>query len=211
MLSFPTRSRSDSRTHRAQVRGNEFGLDAHEADTRLDAAADCTRAASSERSEGALIILNIPKPPVVAERQINTPARPRTYLISDHDPLYRFHQWQANLRILNVKDIKTAPHVPLSHPFIERLIGTIRREYLDRVLFWTTTDLEMKLLDFQRYYNGYRAHAGLGGLTLEPRTFQDSARAGYRWRAHCRGLYHTPIAITRARRWLESSAPNFAR
>src|ERR1700704_573176 len=51
-----------------------------------------------------------------------------TYLSSDHDPLYRFHQWQANLRILDVKEIKTVPYAPLSHPFIERLIGTIRRE-----------------------------------------------------------------------------------
>jgi transposase InsO family protein len=51
-----------------------------------------------------------------------------TYLNSDHDPLYRFHQWQANLRILEVTEIKTVPYVPLSHPFVERLIGTIRRE-----------------------------------------------------------------------------------
>ena len=70
------------------------------------------------------------------------------YLSSDHDPLYRFHQWQANLRILEVTEIKTVPYVPLSHLFAERLIGTIRREYLDRMLFWTTADLEAKLLDF---------------------------------------------------------------
>src|SRR5262245_40357582 len=47
------------------------------------------------------------------------------YLSSDHDPLYRFHQWQANLRVLGVTEIKTVPFVPLSHPFVERLIGTI--------------------------------------------------------------------------------------
>jgi hypothetical protein len=47
------------------------------------------------------------------------------------------------------------------------VIGTIRRECLDRTLFWTTADLELKLLDFQRYYNGHhacgadRAHARL--------------------------------------------------
>jgi putative transposase len=50
---------------------------------------------------------------------------PPTYLSSDHDPLYRFHQWQANLRILDVTAVKTVPYVPLSHPFVERLIGTI--------------------------------------------------------------------------------------
>src|SRR3984885_1134466 len=35
------------------------------------------------------------------------------YLSSDHDPLYKFHQWQANLRILEVTEIKTVPYVPL--------------------------------------------------------------------------------------------------
>ena len=35
----------------------------------------------------------------------------------------------------------------------------IRREYLDRTLFWTTVDLETKLVDFQDYYNGHRTHS----------------------------------------------------
>jgi putative transposase len=64
------------------------------------------------------------------------------YLSSDHDPLYRFQQWQANLRVLEISEIKTSPYVPLSHPFLERLIGTGRRDYLDRILFWSTADLE---------------------------------------------------------------------
>src|SRR4051794_1244186 len=63
------------------------------------------------------------------------------YLSSDDDPLYRFHRWQANLRVLEVTEIKTVPCAPLSHPFVERLIGTIRREYLDHTLFWSTADL----------------------------------------------------------------------
>jgi putative transposase len=39
-------------------------------------------------------------------------------LSSDHDPLFCFHEWQANLRILDVSEIKTVPYVPLSHPFL---------------------------------------------------------------------------------------------
>ena len=116
------------------------------------------------------------------------------YLSSDHDPLFRFHQWRANLRVLEVTEIKTVPLVPLSHPFVERLIGAIRREYLDRILFWTT--LEMKLLDLQRYYNCRRTHAGLGGPLPEPAVgrpaFSIDLRS-YRWQEHCRGLYRTPI------------------
>jgi transposase InsO family protein len=48
------------------------------------------------------------------------------YLSSDHDPLFRHHRWQANLRILEIKKIKSIPYTPISHPFVERLIGTIR-------------------------------------------------------------------------------------
>jgi hypothetical protein len=62
-----------------------------------------------------------------------------------------------------VTEIKTMPYVPLSHPFVERLIGALRRECLDRTLFWTATDLEAKLLDFQHYYNEHRTHAGRQG------------------------------------------------
>jgi len=117
------------------------------------------------------------------------------YLSSDHDPLYRFHQWQANLRVLEITEIKTVPCVPLSHPFVERLIGTIRREYLDRMLFWTTLDLERKLLEFQHYFNGHRVHAGLGGRLPEPDLHSSITRLSlYRWQKHCRGLYQTPIA-----------------
>lgn len=117
------------------------------------------------------------------------------YLSSDHDPLYRFHQWQANLRVMDVVEIKTVPYVPLSHPFVERLIGTIRRECLDRMLFWTATDLEWKLIAFKEYYNRYRTHAGLEGQT--PIGFPESRGINfnsYRWQKHCRGLYQTPTA-----------------
>jgi putative transposase len=87
------------------------------------------------------------------------------YLSSDNDPLYRFHQWQANLRILEVTEIKTVPYVPLSHPFVERLIGTIRRECLDHTLFWTSADLETKLLDFKTYDTHHRTHQSREGRT----------------------------------------------
>ena len=119
------------------------------------------------------------------------------YLSTDNDPLYRFHQWQANLRVLDVKEIKTVPGVPLSHPFVERLIGTLRRECLDRTLFWTAADLEAKLLDFQYFYNGYRTHAGLEGRLPEPDVDGPVSPidfGSYQWRRHCRGLYQTPIA-----------------
>jgi len=101
----------------------------------------------------------------------------------------------ANLRVLEVTEIKTVPCVPLSHPFLERLIHTIRREYLDRILFWATADLEAKLLEFQPCDNAHRTHASLNGLLPEPGLDESEfpIRIGsYQWQKHCRGLYQTP-------------------
>ena len=83
---------------------------------------------------------------------------PPTYLSSDHDPLYQFHQWQANLRILDVEAIKTVPYVPLSHPFVERLIGTIRRECLDHVIVFNQASLHRHVRSFVTYYHESRTH-----------------------------------------------------
>jgi putative transposase len=87
------------------------------------------------------------------------------------------------------------PYVPLSHPFVERLIGTVRREYLDQTLFWTAADLQEKLRVFQGYFNRQRVHSGLEGRLPEPREVQTPLTfASYRWQRHCRGLFQTPIA-----------------
>jgi hypothetical protein len=53
----------------------------------------------------------------------------------------------------------------MSHPFVERLIGSIRHELLDHTLFWTATALDNKLHDYQCYYTKYRAHSGQDGAT----------------------------------------------
>jgi putative transposase len=81
-------------------------------------------------------------------------------------------------------------------PFIERLIGTIRREYLDRILFCTSADLENRLVDFRNYYNSHRTHASLEGRTPDhdPGSLPIADLHSYQWQSHCRGLYQTPIA-----------------
>ena len=120
------------------------------------------------------------------------------HLSTDHDPLFEAHRWTANLRILEIDAIKTVPHVPRSHPFVERLIGTTRRECLDPVLFWHARDLERTLGDFQASDNEVRSHASLKGHT--PLTFAGGhtvARAelnNVRWVSHCRDLVQLPVA-----------------
>ena len=121
------------------------------------------------------------------------------HVSTDHDPLFRFHRWLANLRVLAIEEVKSAPYAPVSHPFIERLIGTVRREYLDRIFFWNAIDLTRKLDAFANYYNAHRVHRSLGGTTPAQRACATSSPTAlaalhqYTWKPHCRGLFHTPI------------------
>jgi len=117
---------------------------------------------------------------------------------TDHDPLFRFHRWLANLRVLEIEEIKAVPYTPVSHPFVERLIGTIRREYLDRVFFCNAADLVRKLDEFKHYYNAARVHRGLAGDTPAELAGAPSSTPAaldqYGWQQHCRGLFQVPIA-----------------
>jgi putative transposase len=114
---------------------------------------------------------------------------------TDHDPLFRFHRWLANLRVRELEEIKSVPDAPVSHPFVERLIGTIRRELLDREFFWNASDLARKLDEFRTYYNTQRVHRALDGVTPICRAGNPppirAVLANYRWQSHCRGLFQT--------------------
>jgi transposase InsO family protein len=114
---------------------------------------------------------------------------------SDNDPPFQYHRWKANLRVLDIEEIKSLPHVPMSHPFVERLIGSVRRELLDQTLFWTATDLEYKLRNYQAYYNEKRSHSSRDGATpVISGSEKFVALNDYRWKKHCRGLFQLPVA-----------------
>ena len=85
------------------------------------------------------------------------------------------------------------------HPYIERFIGTIRREYLDQTFFWNSIDLERKLNHVKDYYNQYPVHSALKGdapserYNKIPRKLINLDR--YTWKSHCGGLFQTPVAV----------------
>lgn len=85
-----------------------------------------------------------------------------------------------------------------AHILVERLIGTLRREYLDRLLFWNGTDLLRKLLEYRDFYNEHRCHSGLDGKTPKSMVTAESTTSaslqGYRWAAYCHSLFQLPVA-----------------
>jgi transposase InsO family protein len=129
---------------------------------------------------------------------IATQGLPR-YLSSDNDPLFRFHRWRANLRVMDIEEIKSLPFVPRSHPFVERMIRTIREELLDHVLFWNQLDLERKLSAFRVHYNQYRVHGGIDGIPPAEQSAQRQRSAlplsDFRWVSHCHGLFELPAVV----------------
>jgi hypothetical protein len=90
------------------------------------------------------------------------------------------------------------PDAPVSHPFVKRLIGSVRREFLDHTLFWSSVDLERKLVGYQEYFNNYRGHHGIAGTTPSKKSGEKSAEVislrAYRFKKHCNGLYQLPTA-----------------
>lgn len=120
------------------------------------------------------------------------------YLSTDNDPLFKFDQWEANPRVLEIEPIKSAPEIPISHPFVERLIGTTRREFLDDTLFWDERDLHKKLQEFALYYNWARVHYSLSGLTPSEKSSGTAPEPvdlkNLRWKSFCSGRYSVPCA-----------------
>ncbi len=119
------------------------------------------------------------------------------YISTDNDPLFQFHRWKANLRILEIEEVKSIPFTPISHPYVERVIGTIRSECLDQALFWNDVDLQNKLDDFTDYYNNHRVHASLKGDVPtkfgNKRSRPVASLRKFNWKPHCRGLVQLPI------------------
>lgn len=128
---------------------------------------------------------------------ISMQSTPR-YLSSDNDPLLLYHRWRANFRVFDINEIKSVPYTPISHPFVERLIGTVRRELLDQSFFWNQLDLQRKLDSFKQYYNVARVHSPLKAHTpIEKSTnmlpiFADLKN--FSWQQHCNGLFQTPAS-----------------
>ena len=123
--------------------------------------------------------------------------RPR-YLSTDNDPLFCFHRWRANLRVLEINEIKSISETPWSHPFVERAIGSVRREYLDGTLFWNARGLEKSLGQYANYYNEARVHSAISGHT--PRGLSGGGAISridlrnFGWKSYCGGRFSIPVA-----------------
>jgi len=90
------------------------------------------------------------------------------FLFRDRDQIYgeEFSRRVAGRRI---EEVITAPHSPRQSPYVERLIGSIRRERLNHVIVFNETQLRRILKSYIAYYYRSRTHLSLAKGSPMPR------------------------------------------
>jgi transposase InsO family protein len=83
------------------------------------------------------------------------------YLVRDNDRAYG-HVFTSRVRAMGIRDRPISPRSPWQNPYVERLIGTVRRECLDRVLIFGEAHLRQILSSYAAYYNEIRTQLALG-------------------------------------------------
>jgi transposase InsO family protein len=87
------------------------------------------------------------------------------YLFRDNDGIYG-NGVRAFLDSCGIEEVRTAYRSPWQNPFVERFIGTLRREMLNHVIVFGQAHLERLLREFiEEYYHVARPHQGLDGGT----------------------------------------------
>jgi putative transposase len=82
------------------------------------------------------------------------------YLLRDRDRIYST-AFRQRVQHMGIDEVVIAPHSPWQNPYVERLIGSIRRELLDHVIVLNAQHLTRLLhCDFD-YYHNYRMHRAL--------------------------------------------------
>jgi hypothetical protein len=95
------------------------------------------------------------------------------YLIRDRDGGYG-HVYKRRLQAMGIRDRPTAPRSPWQNSYVERLIGSIRRDCLDHVIVLGEAHLRRVLRSYVAYYNGLRTHLSLAKDAPSGRGIQHS-------------------------------------
>jgi transposase InsO family protein len=93
------------------------------------------------------------------------------YLLRDRDAVYGA-VFSSQVRSLGAQELKIAPRSPWQNPYVERLIGTLRRECLDHLVVLNDAHLRRVLRAYLAYYHEARTHLSLGKDAPEPRSVE---------------------------------------
>jgi putative transposase len=93
------------------------------------------------------------------------------HLLHDRGGVYG-HEFRTRVAGMGITEVRTAPRSPWQSPYIERLIGSIRRECLDHVIVLPARHLRRTFRTYFAHYHQWRCHQGLAMDCPEPRAVQ---------------------------------------
>ena len=111
------------------------------------------------------------------------------YLLRDRDGIYSSY-FVDRVRGMGIEEVLIAPRSPWQNPFIERLIGSIRRECLDHVLVINEGHLLRVLREYFAYYHDSRPHQSLEGNAPRPREIEPPSHGRIVAEPQVGGLHH---------------------
>jgi putative transposase len=111
------------------------------------------------------------------------------YMIRDRDKKYG-DEFNRRVTSLDINQVLIAARSPWQNPYIERLIGSIRRECLDQTIILNERHLRRVLLEYIQYYNENRTHLGLEKDCPESRSVESPALGSVHSESMVGGLHH---------------------
>jgi transposase InsO family protein len=93
------------------------------------------------------------------------------YLLHDRDRIYGAH-FRQRVRHMGIEEVVIAPRSSWQNPYVERLIGSIRREVLNHVIILNAQHLQRLLTDYFAYYHRFRTHLALALDCPVPRSVE---------------------------------------
>ena len=111
------------------------------------------------------------------------------YLLRDRDAIYG-NTFRRQVTGLGIEEVLTAPRSPWQNPYVERVIGSIRRECLDHTIILVERHLRRVVRNYVNYYNTLRTHLSLSKDAPTGRSIQSPERGRVIERPHVGGLHH---------------------
>ncbi|MFT5051251.1 MAG: putative transposase [Chlamydiales bacterium] len=112
------------------------------------------------------------------------------YLLRDRDGIYRGAEFTGAVTSTGAKELKSAPRSPWQNLYVERLIGSIRRECLDHVIVFNERHVRRVLNKYFDYYHRSRTHLSLGKDAPETRPVELPESGPIRAVPQVGGLHH---------------------
>ena len=82
------------------------------------------------------------------------------YLLRDRNSIYATH-FQQRIEHMGIEEVKITARSPWQNPYVERVIGSIRRECLNDVIVLNAVHLRRVLQSYVDYYHVWRVHRSL--------------------------------------------------